>query len=186
MKEILSLGSESFEINDNLKKSFDSDAIFNRDGDFKFNKTGKEIKEKLEGIRTTQAIEVNRCVHALQALQVKIGVVPLGLLDGYEVGKYRHVLKWVPMKYTWEQRRSSNEATASDANTIVSSEEVKSEIPSNSVPSDKEGEASEYNKVANKVGKLMVTMLHISALMNNLKDKSSYKMQVPQLTMLGF
>ena len=175
---------KSVDQNDDLEKAFDVGSVFSSyDEQFKFTKTGKSIKEKLVVVKASEVAEIQACITKMTQYQAKIGVVPVGMLSDYTVNKYKHRLKWLPNVYTYEQKYGDGENKTPTAMDTLTPEAGVSKYV---IPSEHKQCSNDYNDLARKVGKLLISMVQLDTLANNLSDSKSYKLSAEQLTLLGF
>lgn len=165
-----------------LEKAFNPSYIFNSgaNDDIKFQKTGKEIKDKLIAIKTMEEGLKERAFEAMVQHKQNVGIEPEGrMYVPYRVEKISHLLGELPKRYSWEQLRGEN----SDISAIGSI----AGIQQTPVMDDQKRKcAQEYNDCLEKYIEYLASTKEAETLINNLKDEENYTLKADQLTALGF
>lgn len=142
----------------------------------KFNKTGKEIKERLAVIKVNLE---GRAANYRQAMKLKLESCegePTREMDRYEYGRMKDVITEHPKLFTWEQcnHRKENEGGTSPDGALYASSPAAANC------------CSEYNQIARDLVDTLVDKAKIEAYERNLDDKKSYEVAAREATALGF
>lgn len=169
---------------DALEKGAFSEALgYGGVNKIEFPKTGKEIKEKLTTINTTMTTTLQGCKARMAVILEKVGFLPTELLDEYElrgVPEELRVVKRFPWARTyWDGGTSSHMAI----------EPVKGNVGSEQKSATSEEEANlcrEYNTLVRQCCDCASDLKKMNTFVANLDDKKVYKLDLNQLTALGF
>jgi hypothetical protein len=161
---------------DTLEKAFDS---FEYDSQFKFNKTGKEIKDKLALLKGKVEGKITSIQTNLTSSLESIGLVPTQSLSDYEVRGVEDEtasIKQFPYEMTYNTDKS-NESTSLPSYTGKSI----------AIPSvEKSTMCREYNRNIDCLVRAMKDIKKIGTFERNIEDKKTYTLSSQQLLELGF
>lgn len=188
--DIIEKSEESFEIeNDDiekgkdLKKAFDDDIIekshiisaFKNNNNILVEKTGEEIKEKLEKVKIKESTEATENLKELKELLLEINIQPEEEASYWDVEGIIEKEN-LPKLYSWNQRGRDMESPKNSMDTPI-------ETPIN-VEKDIYKKMCDYNKYADKYFDNKREIALIETLISNLTDKDKYKLTISQLESL--
>ena len=152
------------------------------DSDFKFKKSGKEIKEQIKNIiLPTKQAELEVKKNEANSLLTQCGEVPTHEVCGWGVNNLD--LNCGYKTYCWEECREMR----NDCGEVAVSIDCCSEGSCRCASSKEEAEARrKYNECVEIICRIMVDIKACELLDNNLKDTDEFKMNVRQMAAFKF
>jgi hypothetical protein len=162
-----------------LRKSLSDDLGYS--SDFKLDKTGYEIKEKLKLSLLERIFNKNLLLKQLQECSDIIGIPPMGTLDNHMFRGLRHKLQYIPHKYSYDQIYPKVSNEPSEVNEPLATEKppVEDQNPS-------KDKMREYNKKLNKYTELSVDCVYLKSIIDNISEKKVYSLNPAMIIKLGF
>jgi len=175
--------SLNFIVKEKFKKSISD--ILGYTTNFKLEKKGSEIKDKLKVILVERIIHKNLLFKQLQECAEKIGSPPMGLISEHMFKGLRHKLQIIPYKYSYEQcypplPKIKQNNPIED---VLDNKEANSIIDESSTIRSK---MQEYNKKLNEYLALSIDSIFLKAIIDNIKEKKNYDLTPAMLIKLGF
>jgi len=183
MERILSI---TFQLStpDEFEKAIVDDLSYSED--FRIEKTGKEVKEKLQIEMATITVEKTAFMVKLELLVKDIGCLPSGKPDQWQIRGFERYLGEVPRQYAYEQIYKKH------------SEESESMYPNDYVPNSFPGgitpvftkeivdKMREYNQVAGDYIRRCTDAIKLKTVIDNLADSKKIKLAPQLAAQLGF
>lgn len=145
-----------------------------------FEKTGKEIKEKIDQLLIRYSGKVLLLTKELGTLECP-NVKPERDPSNWELGGYSpDDFINLPKHYSWEQRYGDDDGLTKPGYSMSGQ--------TNTYPVDEETrkKMGKYNEVANKIVVCMTSSKIALTMKNGVSDNQNYKLSIAQLTSLGF
>ena len=162
-----------------LNKSISDDISYSED--FRVEKTGKEIKEKLQIELTSLMNKKVESVSQMQNLVKEIEQMPSGKADSWMMRGFEKYLGEVPRQYCHSQIYPSKQNSDLYIQDYVSSGEIVPVIPQSTV--DK---MREYNSISSDYIRVCVEIIKLETVINNLSDSKKIKLAPSLAAQLGF
>jgi hypothetical protein len=171
------LGHFSENVQKDIQKSIADDISYTED--FKIEKTGKEIKEKLQIELSTIGTEKLNSVTKMESLVKEIGCLPNGKPEWWGARGYEKYLGSLPMQYSHEQIYPNE--------TKCENEVYDSLTPTTSLVSkDIKEKMREYNRLASDYISRSVEEIKLRTVIQNLSDTKKIKLSPQLAAQLGF
>jgi hypothetical protein len=151
--------------------------------DFRIEKTGKEVKEKLQVELSTIATEKITFISKMESLVKEIGCLPSGKPDQWQIRGFEKYLGEVPRQYPYEQiyPNKKSEGCYPDSG---------SELPSYGItPVDSKmivDKMREYNQIASNYICRCIDAIKLKTVIDNLPDTKKIKLAPQLASQLGF
>jgi hypothetical protein len=139
--------------------------------DMKFIKTGKEIKEKLSDLKTKLLADISTNITERTLLLKEINATPTE--EPYVYGDYKDSIGELPLKFSWKDIEQKDSSFTNLANI---------ETPNNSGNDSK----YKYNDLVQQYICAKQDLKKIELIEANLNDKASIKLNLRNLSALGF
>ena len=162
-----------------LNKSISDDISYSED--FRVEKTGKEIKEKLQVELASLMNKKVELVSQMQNLVKEIEQMPSGKADSWAMRGFEKYLGEVPRQYCHSQIYPSKQGFDSDVQNYISSGEIAPEIPKSTVE-----KMREYNSTSSNYIGVCVEIIKLETVLNNLSDSKKIKLAPTLAAQLGF
>jgi hypothetical protein len=189
-ERVLSLAYQVTNTNE-FEKAIVDDLSYSED--FRIEKTGKEVKEKLQSEVTTIAADKIAMVAKMEALVGEIKTLPSGKADHWQMRGFEKYIGEVPCQYSYAQiypnknDQDNSECVKSDGMYVETN--YPSNFPGGITPVDPKvitDKMREYNQVANDYICRCVEAIKLKTVMDNLADSKKIKLNAQLAAQLGF
>lgn len=175
--------SLAFQVNNTneFEKAIVDDLSYSED--FRIEKTGKEVKEKLQIELTTIAAEKVAFISKMESLVKEIGCLPNGKPDQWQIRGFEKYLGDIPRQYSYEQLypNKKSESCYPDSG---------SELPLYGItPVDPKAiidKMREYNQEASNYIHHCIDTIKLKTVIDNLSDTKKIKLSPQLASQLGF
>ena len=168
---------------DDMEKSIADDIGYSQE--FQIEKTGKEIKEKLQTELTTITADKVMQLAKMELLVKEVGQMPAGHTEQWEIRGYEKYLGVVPMKYAYAQiypdKKQSTGGYPEDSWSPGSENGITPEITK-----DVADKMRAYNDAASNYIRSSIEEVKLKTVIDNLADAKKIKLTPPLATQLGF
>ena len=187
VERVLSLAYQVANANE-FEKSIIDDLSYSED--FRVEKTGKEVKEKLQSEVTAIAADKIAMVAKMEALVGEIKTLPSVKVDHYQMRGFEKYLGEVPRLYSYAQIYPNKENPAEQKGEMMyGNDNAPSNFPGDITPADPKvtsDKMREYNQVANDYICRCVEAIKLKTVMDNLVDNKKIKLNAQLAAQLGF
>lgn len=169
-----------------FQKSIADDVGYSQE--FQIEKTGREIKEKLQAELTAIATTKTTLLAKMELLVGEIKTAPAGKCDQWEVRGYEKYLTQIPLKYTYAQIYPGKQ----DGDTKDDGVYPFDYAPTSQggitplAPKDLADKMRAYNESASDYVRRCVEEVKLRTVINNLSDFKKIKLTPQLATQLGF
>jgi hypothetical protein len=177
MERTLSIVFQLQNVNDFEKSIVDS---FSGAEDFRIEKTGKEVKEKLQIELTIIAGDKIAAVAKMEALVAIVGSLPNGSAERYYFQGFERHIGSVPKVYGYDQLYPKQ--TQVPDSDVLATDNL---VPANNIKSSSE-KMREYNQIATDYIHRCVEEIKLKTVMGNLSDGKKIKLSPQLASELGF
>jgi len=156
----------------------------NRETNLPIVKTGKEIKEKLSEIKTSQQNEASVFLTKMQILLSKISSSPMRLIDRYNVSRSKLSVESLPKIYSCDQIYPSS-GKEIQIQTSARDPLITPNIPTSLSEGEREF-ANQYNDTVYNYIKCLKEISYIGTFIEGLEDNKKYNLTITQANSFGF
>ena len=184
-ERLLSLAFQIVNTND-FEKAIVDDLSYSED--FRIEKTGKEVKEKLQAELITIAAEKITFMSQMGALVKTIGCLPNGKSDQWQIKGYEKYLGEVPRQYTYTQIYPTKDNEKAEP-MVYPNEYNPNSFPGDITPvptKEVVDKMREYNQVANNYICRSIDTIKLKTVIDNLSDTKRIKLSPQLAAQLGF
>jgi hypothetical protein len=148
--------------------------------DFRVEKTGKEVKDKLQLEMAAIATEKVAFITKMEVLVTAIDQLPNGKCDRWQIQGYEKHLGDVPRQYTYEQLYPGNNDKKEDINYPMV------ETPAPVITKNITDKMREYNQLASDYVRRCINAIILKTVIDNLSDNKKIKLAPQLASQLGF
>lgn len=172
-----------------VEKSDILNAVSSYGNPIKFFKTGKEIKEKLKGVRSEKEAALSQAKKSADEILEDCGIAPSAPVPTYWTGELKLDVGY--KMYDWNQtyynEKTSNGVGGFYTSSLSPAQQKEKEKKDNSPETEAQAECRRnYNNQVRIIAEVMTDIKAIDILDENLKDGSSYQLDPRQIMAFGF
>lgn len=172
-----------------IEKSDILNAVSSYGNPIKFTKTGKEIKEKLKGVRSEKEAVLSQAKKDADEILEDCGTSPSTEVPTYWTGELKLDVGY--KMYDWNQtyynEKVSNGVGGFYTSSLSPTQQKEKEKKDNSPETEAQAECRRnYNNKVRVIAEVMTDIKAIDILDENLKDGSSYQLDPRQIIAFGF
>lgn len=160
---------------DDMQKSHITNMFGYGDSSIKIEKTGAEIKQSLEEIKSKNDIAKQSSYDKIELLVAEIGTQPTEDCERYSMEGLEDKVGIMPKKYRWQE-------IYEDCNVASNSLGI-SPQPTEQKPNEKK---RAYNNEVDKYVDICVDNLQLDTMINNISLSKKYSLTIKQASVLGF
>lgn len=161
---------------DDMQKSHITNMFGYGDSSIKIEKTGAEIKQSLEEIKSKNDIAKQSSYDKIELLVGEIGTQPTEECERYSMEGLEDKVGIMPKKYRWQEIYQDDTSVVSNGLGISSQ-------PTEQKPNEKK---RAYNNEVDKYVDICVENIQLDTMINNINLTKKYSLTIKQASVLGF
>lgn len=183
----IQLGDFSKSNQEEIEKSITDDISYSTD--FQIEKTGKEIKEKLNVELLTIMSDKKSFLEKMEILVKEIGQLPMGRSESWRTRGFEKYLGEIPKQYSYDQIYPNKQKDESKSDGMYLEEYTPSGFPGGITPIDPKivcDKMREFNQISSDYITRCVEEIKLKTVIENLSDTKKIKLQPQLAAQLGF
>lgn len=162
---------------DDMQKSHITNMFGYGDSSIKIEKTGAEIKQSLEEIKSKNDIAKQSSYDKIELLVAEIGTQPTEDCERYSMEGLEDKVGIMPKKYRWQEIYQDNCGEVSNGLSVATLQ------PTEQKPNEKK---RAYNNEVDKYVDICVENIQLDTMINNINLTKKYSLTIKQASVLGF